>query len=499
MHKAIRSFSADYDGERVEIEAGRTRVANDHELRRRFPDAFEYVEGSGSSERMELRGIDPEGRVRALYTEADLVEAGERAKQDQLERIRELAKNPANREPGDGNVPLHGEPARSTAVDQGPPHLREARDKGLRAIERHSDALSAPAADRLDHLARDERDRMAQASRYLDAVGDPDYHSAFGKMIVDPQNGHLRFSPAEVAAVRKVTQIQEERALITTTGSAGGFAIPFTLDPSVMLSSNGALNPVRDLARVITVSTHDWKGVSSDGVTVGYVAEATAATDASPVLAQPTISTQQWRAFIPFSIEISQDWGSLEQELLRLVSDGRDVNDATQFLTGTGTNAPQGVLTGLTTTQRVQTAGAGAIAIGDVYALKNALPPRFSTTGTFTFAPSRLDSVYRLTPAGSTTEPQALPTRDGPLLGRDVREWSTMATGSTTGTKWAIYGDFFNGYQIVDRLGITAEIIPHLFGAAQGNLPTGQRGLYVYGRTGAGVIVPNAFRYGEVL
>ena len=28
--------------------------------------------------------------------------------------------------------------------------------------------------------------------------------------------------------------------------------------------------------------------------------------------------------------------------------------------------------------------------------------------------------------------------------------------------------------------------------------PTGQRGLYAYGRTGAGVTMPNAFRYLEV-
>jgi hypothetical protein len=36
---------------------------------------------------------------------------------------------------------------------------------------------------------------------------------------------------------------------------------------------------------------------------------------------------------------------------------------------------------------------------------------------------------------------------------------------------------------------------------ATNRLPTGQRGrgLYAYGRTGATVVVPNAFRYGEVL
>jgi predicted phage gp36 major capsid-like protein len=38
------------------------------------------------------------------------------------------------------------------------------------------------------------------------------------------------------------------------------------------------------------------------------------------------------------------------------------------------------------------------------------------------------------------------------------------------------------------------ELIPHLFGAAQGNLPIGQRGLFAYWRVGAKVLDANAFR-----
>ncbi len=37
-------------------------------------------------------------------------------------------------------------------------------------------------------------------------------------------------------------------------------------------------------------------------------------------------------------------------------------------------------------------------------------------------------------------------------------------------------GDLKTGYRIVDRIGSAIEIIPHLFGAAQGQFPTGQRG-----------------------
>jgi HK97 family phage major capsid protein len=73
-----------------------------------------------------------------------------------------------------------------------------------------------------------------------------------------------------------------------------------------------------------------------------------------------------------------------------------------------------------------------------------------------------------------------------------------MVNTTTTGSKIMVAGDF-SGYNVVDRLGVTVELIPHLFTATQGLLPSGQRGLYVYGRTGAGVTKPNSFRYLEVL
>jgi HK97 family phage major capsid protein len=225
--------------------------------------------------------------------------------------------------------------------------------------------------------------------------------------------------------------------------------------------------------------------------------------DATPAMTQPSITAQRGTAFIPFSFEVGQDWNTIIEELGRLLADGRDVLDTTKMLTGTGTNEPGGILNiggtgGLTTAQRVQTATTNVIAIADIYSLKQALPARFIPRATFAFNPSRLDNVYRLVAAGSTTEPQIMPGgRDGPLLGKPVEEWSAMATAATTTTKWAIYGSFEN-FLITDRLGFSVELVPHLFGATS-RFPTGQRGLLGLWRSGSGVTVANGFRYGEVL
>lgn len=80
------------------------------------------------------------------------------------------------------------------------------------------------------------------------------------------------------------------------------FAVPFELDPTILLTSSDALNPVRQLARVFMTVTDQWKGVSSAGVTAAYQAEAAELADGTPTLAQPVIDCAMWRVFVPFSI-----------------------------------------------------------------------------------------------------------------------------------------------------------------------------------------------------
>ena len=70
---------------------------------------------------------------------------------------------------------------------------------------RDTEAVSDSAAD-------------GHAARYLDAVGNPHYDSAFSKMVMDPTTGHLRFTPQEVEAVRIVSAVGAERVLVMGTG-----------------------------------------------------------------------------------------------------------------------------------------------------------------------------------------------------------------------------------------------------------------------------------------
>ena len=64
-------------------------------------------------------------------------------------------------------------------------------------------------------------------------------------------------------------------------------------------------------------------------------------------------------------------------------------------------------------------------------------------------------------------------------------------TGAAAHDYLLLSGDF-QQYAIVDRVGTTIEVVPHVFGA--NHRPTGQRGFLMHWRVGSDVLVPDAFR-----
>jgi HK97 family phage major capsid protein len=370
---------------------------------------------------------------------------------------------------------------------------RELRDRALRHVERtrfpHPDIDQEAAKSRVEALLRYTDSDEGRFARYCLAVGDPAYRSAFWKWAA---RGDTAGMNREDHAAWERGQMAE-RAL-SLTGSAGGFAVPFELDPTIINTSNGVANPIRQLADVQSITTDEWRGISSAGITASYAAEATEATDNAPTLGQPTISTEKAQAFVPFSIEVGQDWRGLEDQMSELLADARDTLEAGKFVSGTGTSEPFGVLTGATTT--VAAATGLTITLANLYSLKNALPPRHRNSGSAAFIANVaiLDRFRQMDTVGSQTAVWADSLRDDMpdrLLGKPVYEASEITGTITNATKIALFGNF-RRFKIVDRVGLTVDVIPHLFGANR--RPTGERGLYAYWRNGSKVTDANAFR-----
>lgn len=368
------------------------------------------------------------------------------------------------------------------------------RDQTLEMVDDlYRDTFSSDALDHIDRLVRD--DEAGLESGYLLAAGQPAYASAFAKLVRAKPNTNAGLTEEEAFAFSEVERMDRLRAMGSGT-TAGGYAVPISLDPTVTLTSDGTLNPFRQIADVQTIPGNTWQGVSSDGVSAAFTAEGTEAADGAPTFAQPTCTLRRAQCFVPFSIEIGEDFAALQFELNRMFSDAKDQLEAGEFLTATGTAPhPVGILgvQGLTTAAKVVTAATAAMAIGDVYSLVEALPARYQPNATVLGHPSTFDAIYRLVGGGST-EPPIMVTRDGSVVGRNKAELSTMDTALTTGKQLLLIGDFQAGMAIRDRVGARVEIVPHLLGTARG-YPTAMRGAFYYWRTAVAIKSANAFRY----
>jgi HK97 family phage major capsid protein len=364
------------------------------------------------------------------------------------------------------------------------------RTRALRVVERAT-YLSARAADNLDTLIRDaENDPSATAARYVAAVADPAYARAFWLTLRNTQTAHLDMTPEELRAMQAVRR--EQRALALGSDPDGGFAVPFQLDPTILLTSDGVINPLRSVARVVSMIGKEWQGVTSEGITVSRADEAEEASDDSPTFAQPTVRANRVQGFIPFSFELGQDWGSLQSEMGRLLADAKDVEEAASFTTGSGIGIdPGGVISTMPAGSLVETAGSGTFAIGDVYKLLEAVPPRYQPRLRALASLATINAMRRFVGGGNTTEMPVVNESLDRLLGKPMAELSTMDSTVVAGAKPLIVGDF-SGFLIVDRLGMSIELIPHLFGA--NGRPTGQRGLYAIWRNNSIILNANAFR-----
>lgn len=366
-------------------------------------------------------------------------------------------------------------------------------DQAKRTLDAVTKARKLPdhAAEKAHELLDlpDAGDRSL-AARWVTASGDPDYGTAFAKLLADPNRGHLLWTGREQEAYKAAKAIQGELKAMSNSGNSE--LLPLNLDPTIMLTSNGSINPLRQISRVVRTISNTWQGVTSAGVTAEWKTEGAQATDASPGTDPAPITVFFGDAWVPYSYEQGMDAaGNFGQELAKLLNDGAEQLMATAYTTGTGTGQPIGVITALPAGSLVASAGADTFAKGDVYATQNALPPRFQPNARWCAALPIINLMSQMeTTAGARLFPEL---SDGRLLNRQIHELSNMdgTIDALADNKVLLYGDFEN-FVIADRIGSTVEMINNVVGVD--GRPTGQRGVMLWFRTGSDVVVDNGFR-----
>jgi HK97 family phage major capsid protein len=348
--------------------------------------------------------------------------------------------------------------------------------------KRISDDVREQATRTLETVNGDQ----AAVALHLLTTGAPAYRSAFRKVVKGEQVGWLQGE--EAAAMR---------ASMSLTTTAGGFLLPFELDPTIILTNAGTSTGIRSVARVEQVTQNVWHGVSSAGVTAEWTSEASEATDASPTFAQPTVTCYKADAYLQASFEFLQD-SNIESQVGMLVADAKERLEATAFATGNGTSQPKGIVTALQAVTASRTAANTNASLGvvDVYALDNALGPRWRENATFVAN----KGIYNLVRQLGTSAYQTFWVDFGggipaQLIGYPTKQASDMTASLSSATASnddvLILGDF-KQYLITDRIGMSMVYEPLVKGSNA--RPIGSVGWYTTWRVGADALVASAFQ-----
>ena len=357
-------------------------------------------------------------------------------------------------------------------------------DRALSAVEKSEyRRLSYAVSDEARENATRMIERVPGVARMAMATGSPEYMSAFRSWV--KALGAPVYSAEEAAAVR---------ASLSLTSANGGYALPFLLDPTLIHTGAATKNPVRMIARVESGTQDTWHGVTVSNVTTAWKAEGSAFTDGSPTTGGVTIDAAMLTAYVTGSFEIFQDSNLLAQ-LPGLIGESIDYAESAAFISGSGSNAPKGVITAVSGTAgslvTVTTRGSfTAASIADTIALVNALATRYEDSASWVLN----KAIYRTIEQQmvGTGAVKAIEMTNGKeLFDLPVVRSSTMVSATTSGNHIAVLGDF-SQYIVYDRLGVNVEFIPNVVDGS--GVPTGQRGLVAYKRVGGDVSDVDAFR-----
>lgn len=374
---------------------------------------------------------------------------------------------------------------------------QEAQSRALkRAEESGKDIGLQPEQEaKLERLLRTrnaDTDGDLIARRLLITENDT-YRSAFSKAMVTQTPA---WTAEEARAIQEFRRF-EERAMSEGTSTSGGYGVPVLIDPTIILTGQQSLNPFRRISRVVTITSNVWKGVSSSGVSWSYDAESAEVSDDTPTLAQPSITAVAARGFVPFTIELSEDYPGFANEISTLLAEGYDELEAQYFATGagSGSNQPKGIVTALDADTNVEVVVTtdGALGAADITKVWKALPDRAKGNATWVMGAGTASDVAALGDAYGTRTTDLTGSleklRNRPV---EVSSYIPDFAGVTTAQNLIVVGDF-RKFVIVERAGMSVEFIPHLFGTTN-NRPIGQRGWFAHARHGSDVTDIRAFR-----
>jgi HK97 family phage major capsid protein len=307
------------------------------------------------------------------------------------------------------------------------------------------------------------------------------YKSAFLNWVRNPSDHERRAALQQRAKALRQVETRahgdddgfETRAAqtVTSTGSAGGFALPEVIERAIARLSVD-ISPIRQIATVRTVGSPDYKELFDvNGAAFEWVAEGgTRSQTNTPDLAEIT-PTFGMASAKPQATEESLDdlFFNVEQWLIMSAAEAIAQGEGVAFVSGNGTNKPTGFLAGPTpvatadasrafgTLQYVASGQAAALpTTADIfYDLIYSLRSRYRANARWVTNKLILAAMrkYKDSQNQYLWQPSLIQGQPATFMGYAITEAEDMpAVGA--GAFPLAFGDFREGYLIADRVGM---------------------------------------------
>lgn len=295
-----------------------------------------------------------------------------------------------------------------------------------------------------------------------------DAHTKLAASQLGAPGAGLRDKEYSAAFQAHMKRGEVQAALNKGTDADGGYLAPIEWDRTIT-DKLTLVSPIRQLATVQTISTSGFKKVFNlGGTSSGWVGE----TAARPGTNNPTFGALD---FIPGEIyanpsttqQILDDAEiNLESWLAAEVQTEFSKQEGTAFVSGDGVNKPFGMLTYVTGAANAAKHPFGAIALvnsGDAALIKSdsimdliySLPSAFTGNARFTMNRKTQGAVRKLKDGQGNYlwQPSYVAGQPATLAGFPVTEVPDMPDVAAN-AKPVMFGDFKQGYLIVDRIGV---------------------------------------------
>ena len=320
-----------------------------------------------------------------------------------------------------------------------------------------ADALQALKVDRIN----------ADIEKLQSAVDEANTRIAAAQMSGVQQSG-LKDKEYSAAFSMHMKRGEVQAALNKGAADQGGYLAPTEWDRTIT-DKLVQVSPMRALATVQTISTASFsKLFNQKGTVSGWVGEAAARPDtATPTFGTLTYTTGEIYANPSATQQMLDDAEvDLESWLAREVEQEFAYQEGLAFLSGTGVNRPNGLMTYITgganaaahpygAITTVNSGAAAALTTDGILNLVYALPSEFTGNARFIMNRSTQAAVRKLKDGQNNYiwQPSYVAGQPATIAGYAVTEVAGMPDIAAA-AKPIVFGDFKAGYMVIDRAGV---------------------------------------------